>query len=41
MGVNLFASGGTVEPMLDSKNNDTGYRFAPLQVGLGLSEVMQ
>jgi hypothetical protein len=41
MGFNLFASGGTPEAMQDSNNNDTGYRFEPLQVGLGLSVVLQ
>lgn len=41
MGLNLFASSGTTETMLDSKGNDTGYRFVPLQGGLGLSVVIQ
>jgi hypothetical protein len=41
MGLDLFASGGTLEAMLDSKNNDTGYRLAPLQVGLGLNVAYQ
>jgi hypothetical protein len=39
LGLDLFASSGTALAMLDGSGNDTGYRFTPLQLGLGLRVV--